>query len=150
VAEWLRSGLQSRLHRFDSGRRLVAAAPVPERLRPLCAAIAAGADHRRMHASIWKFGGDPDRLLEAYEALIAETPSNVLRLHLCMRSPDGIVFVDTCPSREAWEAFAADPGFREQLERHGLGRPTSVEDFPVHVAFVNGEAQRPAAPVASS
>jgi hypothetical protein len=22
VAEWLRSGLQSRLHRFDSGRRL--------------------------------------------------------------------------------------------------------------------------------
>jgi hypothetical protein len=23
VAEWLRSGLQSRLHRFDSGRRLL-------------------------------------------------------------------------------------------------------------------------------
>ncbi len=29
LAEWLRSGLQSRLHRFDSGRRL--SAGVPER-----------------------------------------------------------------------------------------------------------------------
>jgi hypothetical protein len=27
VAEWLRSGLQSRLHRFDSGRRLTASCP---------------------------------------------------------------------------------------------------------------------------
>jgi hypothetical protein len=27
VAEWLRSGLQSRLHRFDSGRRLSQKSP---------------------------------------------------------------------------------------------------------------------------
>jgi hypothetical protein len=27
VAEWLRSGLQSRVHRFDSGRRLSPEAP---------------------------------------------------------------------------------------------------------------------------
>jgi hypothetical protein len=27
VAEWLRSGLQSRLHRFDSGRRLTDGCP---------------------------------------------------------------------------------------------------------------------------
>ena len=36
VAEWLRSGLQSRLHRFDSGRRLWTARdlmhPIPTRL----------------------------------------------------------------------------------------------------------------------
>ncbi len=38
MAEWLRSGLQSRLHRFDSGRRLIASAPElhsPARHAPL-------------------------------------------------------------------------------------------------------------------
>jgi hypothetical protein len=44
VAEWLRSGLQSRLHRFDSGRRL---SPTPSAatisLRSVNAFVAAGA-----------------------------------------------------------------------------------------------------------
>jgi hypothetical protein len=43
VAEWLRSGLQSRLHRFDSGRRLLIRDPFHIRhyvgLAALCAAL---------------------------------------------------------------------------------------------------------------
>ena len=37
VAEWLRSGLQSRLHRFDSGRRLYALESSRELSPPPCA-----------------------------------------------------------------------------------------------------------------
>jgi hypothetical protein len=88
-----------------------------------------------MHASIWKFRGDPDVLLRAYDAMVAEIPPADMKLHLCLRASDGIVLVDTCPSREAVEAFAAS---RALLERHGLPEPEQVDDFPVHVAFAAG------------
>jgi hypothetical protein len=88
-----------------------------------------------MHASIWRFRGDPDELLRAYDAMLAEIPSGSMRLHLCLRASDGIVLVDTCPSREAYEAFASSAGFRELRERHGLPEPERLEDFPVHLAL---------------
>lgn len=91
-----------------------------------------------MHASIWKFPGDPDRLLAAYDAVVAEIPAASMRLHLCLRASDGLVMVDTCPTAEAFAAFAADPGFRALRERHGLPEPVALEDFPVHAAFVDG------------
>ncbi len=89
-----------------------------------------------MHASIWRFAGDPDDLLRRYDAMIADLPG--MRLHLCLRAPDGIVLVDTCPSREVFEGFAADPAFHSLRARHGLPDPQEVRDFPVHVAFVDG------------
>lgn len=92
-----------------------------------------------MHASIWRFTGDPDELLRRYEAMLAEVPAANMRLHLCLRARDGIVLVDTCPSREAFEAFAG-AGFRALRERHGLPEPAELHDFPVHVAFVDGVA----------
>ena len=91
-----------------------------------------------MHASIWRFSGDPDELLRRYEAMIAEIPAENMRLHLCLRDADGIVLVDTCPSKEVFDGFFAGDGFRSLRERHGLPEPVSVQDFPVRVAFVNG------------
>jgi hypothetical protein len=93
-----------------------------------------------MHASIWRFAGDPDQLLRSYDAMVAEIPQANMRLHVCLRASDGIVLVDTCPSREVYEAFAASPALRELRERHGLPEPERLEDFPVHQAFVGGEA----------
>lgn len=93
-----------------------------------------------MHASLWRFAGDPDELLARYDALAAEVPPEQMRLHLCLRAPDGILWLDTCPSREAYEAFAAGEPFRALRERHGLPEPVRVEDFPVHRAFVAGVA----------
>ena len=95
-----------------------------------------------MHASIWTFKGDPDTLLRGYDAMVAEIPAASMRLHACLRAGDGIVLVDTCPSREVFEAFVADPGFRALRARHGLPEPERVEDFPVHLAFVDGQARR--------
>jgi hypothetical protein len=93
-----------------------------------------------MHASISKFQGDPDELLARYDAMLAEVPSSNMRLHLCLRGDDGIVVIDTCPSREVFESFFAPGGpFRTLLSHHGLPEP-EVTDHPVHVAMVDGRS----------
>jgi hypothetical protein len=92
-----------------------------------------------MHASIWKFAGDPEQLLRSYDAMIAEIPASNMRLHVCLRATDGIVLVDTCPTREVYDAFVASPEFAVLRDRHGLPEPAHVEDFPVYSAFVAGQ-----------
>src|SRR5438270_8022933 len=89
-----------------------------------------------MHASIWTFRGDPDELSARYEALLAEVPAENMRLHLCLRSPEGIVLVDTCPSREVFLGFQG--AFLPMLESHGLPVP-EVHDYSVEAAFVEGQ-----------
>jgi hypothetical protein len=91
-----------------------------------------------MHASIWRFAGDPDALVRSYDAMLAELPTATMRVHLCLRATDGIVIVDTCPSREVYEGFAASEEFRALRSRHGLPEPERLEDHPVHAAFVEG------------
>jgi hypothetical protein len=93
-----------------------------------------------MHASITHFPGDPDDLEARYDALLAEVPSAGMRLHLCLRATDGLVVVDTCPSREAFQAFHHSEAFRTMRARHGLPEPDRIEDYPVHVAFAEGAA----------
>ena len=78
-----------------------------------------------MHASTWKFTGNTDDLARRYDALLDEMPTTEFIAHLCLRAPDGIVIVDTCPTREAFEAFATGEGFRSALRRHGLPDPTT-------------------------
>jgi hypothetical protein len=90
-----------------------------------------------MHASISRFTGDADELLRRYDAMVAEIPAAAMAAHLCLRTPDGILVVDTCPSREAFERFAATdyPALRA---RHGLPDPVALDDYPVHTAFAAG------------
>jgi hypothetical protein len=91
-----------------------------------------------MHASIWHFSGDPDALLRGYDAVSAELPAPALQL--CLRAPDGIVLVDTCPSQQVFEGVARSPHFRALLQRHGLPDPDRVDGFPVHAAHVRAGA----------
>jgi hypothetical protein len=93
-----------------------------------------------VHASIWKFAGDPDTLLRGYDAMVAEIPRSSLRLQLCLRAPDGMVLVDTCPTKEVFDAFVEGDAFHDMRERHGLPKPDRLEDFPVHAAFLNGRS----------
>jgi hypothetical protein len=93
-----------------------------------------------VHASIWTFRGDPEQLVEAYDGVASEILPAV-KLHLCLRTPDGIVLVDTCPDRGTFERFAGGEEFRGLRERYGLPEPERVEDFPVHVAIVDGAAR---------
>ena len=93
-----------------------------------------------MHASIWKFSGDPDVLLERYDAMLAELGAGNLRLHLCLRADDGILMVDAAPSKAAFEALAGGDAFRELRERHRLPEPVAVDDYAVHLAYAGGSA----------
>jgi hypothetical protein len=45
--------------------------------------------------------------------------------------------IDTCPSQDDYEAFAAGP-FPALRQRHGLPDPVALEAHPVHRAFVDG------------
>ena len=93
-----------------------------------------------MHASLWRFSGDPDDLLRRYDAMVAEIPTASMRVHLCMRAREGIVVVDTCPSEEAFQAFSSGP-FLALRSKHGLPDPERVENLPVHAVFVDGAAR---------
>jgi hypothetical protein len=97
-----------------------------------------------MHVPIWKFTGDHNDLLARHDAMLAEILTDGFIAYLCLRAPDGIVLVDTCPSREAFETFATSNWFRDLRRRHGLGDPTDIRDYPVHTAIVHGE--QPAVP----
>jgi hypothetical protein len=97
-----------------------------------------------MHASIWRFVGDPVDLLRRYDAMAAEIPRENLRLHPCLSAVDGMVVVDTCPTKEVFEAFVQGDAFRALRERHGLPEPERLEDFPVHRAFIDGRESRQA------
>jgi len=93
-----------------------------------------------MYMSIWRFSGDPYDLLRRYDAMVADVPTQNLRLHACVRTAGGIVVVDTCPDRAAFRGFAAGP-LPALLARHGLPQPT-IEDAPVHRAFIDGAERR--------
>lgn len=91
-----------------------------------------------MHASTWRFTGDPDELAARYDALVADVPRSNLQLHACLRAPDGLLVVDTCPSEQTFREFFAGEGFRALRERHGMPEP-ELTDYPVHRAFAGGE-----------
>jgi hypothetical protein len=90
-----------------------------------------------MHASIWTFEGDPEQLLRSYESMLDDVAVAQMQTHLCLRTDTRIMVVDTCPSGEAFEGFAAGP-FPELRRRHRLPDPVRVEDHPVHAAIVGG------------
>jgi hypothetical protein len=91
-----------------------------------------------MHASIWKFTGDPGALAAAYDAMLAEIPLENMRLHICLSAPDGILMIDTCPSKDAFHGFVGAGWFQDLCARHGLPEPDAVDDYPVHLALVDG------------
>ena len=91
-----------------------------------------------MHGSIWHLAGDADALLPRYDALLADIGTENMSMHLCLRAPDGLVIVDTCPSQEAFASFVTGEQFRDALQRHGLPFPDRLDDFPVHIAVSDG------------
>jgi hypothetical protein len=91
-----------------------------------------------MHGTIITFTGEPDDLERRYDAMFADIPLDKIQLHVCMRTSDGLIVVDTCPTRDDFEAFYGGGAFRAMLERHGLPEPSSLRDFPVHAALADG------------
>lgn len=89
-----------------------------------------------MHGSVWRFSGDPDELAAKYERMLESVPAASMRLHVAMRTADGLLVVDTCPSEEAFREFVAGP-FMGALTIAGLPEPEIV-GHPVVAAFSGG------------
>lgn len=91
-----------------------------------------------MHSSVWWFVGDPDDLERRYLALLADVPESNHTFHAAVRTTDGLLMFDTCPSKEVFRRFFGPDGpGAELLERHGLV-PATREDYPVIRAYANG------------
>ena len=91
-----------------------------------------------MHCSLWTYRGDPDDLAARYEAMIAEIRPEAMEFAACIRIPDGIDNIATCPSKEVFDEFVASEGFQDLMARHGLDSPASLTDHPVVAAFAGG------------
>jgi hypothetical protein len=91
-----------------------------------------------MHSSVWRFEGDPDDLERRYLALLSEIPESNHTLHAAVRTPDGLLIFDTCPSEDVYRTFFEPGGPAAALfEKHGLV-PAIREDYPVIRAYASG------------
>jgi len=96
-----------------------------------------------MHLGIYRFAGDPQELLPAYDRLMETMPTGGLLFHACVVEPDGIVIYDACPTEEAFRGFSTNSKLAEAFAAAGLPQPT-IRDGAVHNAFV-GDTFRDAA-----
>jgi hypothetical protein len=94
-----------------------------------------------MHASLWSFRGDPDELLRRFDAMLAEVRLEQVQAMLALRAPDGLLILDTCPTRAAYEGFRDGEWFAGLLAKHGLARPL-MHDYPVERSVLSGELAR--------
>ena len=94
-----------------------------------------------MHLATYRIDGDPDDLLVRYDRMLAGFPTDELLVHLCVRRPDGITIIDTCPTEADFRAFSTGPEFRGALEAVGLPMPIVESVGTVHLA------RTPAGPV---
>ena len=95
-----------------------------------------------MYLGTYRFDGDPDELLAAYDRMMAGFPTDALLVHLCVRRRDGITIIDTCPSAADFRSFTTSPEFHAALAAAGLPAPEIDEMGPVH------HAHAPTGPVA--
>jgi hypothetical protein len=86
-----------------------------------------------MHLGIYRFAGDPDKLLPAYDRMMASMPPGAVVFHACTVERRGITIYDACPTREAFERFSTGADFHAALTSVGLPAPT-IESAPVHNA----------------
>jgi hypothetical protein len=95
-----------------------------------------------MFLGVYHFEGAHEALLTAYERLLAGFPPDAVTLQLCASTRYGIAVYDTCPSREAFRAFSADPDLRAAFASAGLPGPRVEEIGDLHRTTVHDPAGR--------
>jgi ATP sulfurylase len=95
-----------------------------------------------MFLGVYRFKGQADELLAAYDRLMATMPMEDLELHVCTHNDQGIAIYDTCPSREEFDTFANGESLRDALAAAGLPPPEVEYIGEVHTAFWAGERKR--------
>ena len=88
---------------------------------------------------LFKWEGDPDELLAAYDRelkhpLPREQPQRVS--HTCARADAGIVIADVWHSKEDFQKMIDDPEFRKNTEAAGWPtEPQLLEIYEVHATI---------------
>lgn len=91
-----------------------------------------------MFLGIYRFEGDADELLSAYEKLVKMVPNENLHLQVCVSDGKGISIYDACPTRDIFEAFSSSPDLKAALQGAGLPQPEIGRLGEVHSAFLGG------------
>ena len=87
-----------------------------------------------MFLGTYRVTGDPTELAAAYDRLMTKFPEDQLLVHICVRTDEGIVIYDTCPSQADFRAFSTDPLILAAMQEAGLPAPQVEEVGEVHVA----------------
>jgi hypothetical protein len=87
-----------------------------------------------MYLGTYTFKGDTDELVAAYDRMKASIPVEQMLHHLCVRTDDGLLVVDTCPTHADFRSFSTDPLVRQSLTAAGLPEPQVTEIGEVHFA----------------
>lgn len=72
----------------------------------------------------YHYSGATAVLLAGYRRLSERIPADRLDLHLCIRTPTGLLVLDACPSAEVFTAFSGGSDFAELNASVGLPPPT--------------------------
>jgi len=103
-----------------------------------------------MYASIWRLDGDPLELARGYDALMEAIGVARIEHHVCLSVPEGLLFVDTCPSEDAFRGFFASAAWTDLVTSCGLPEPVLVAEGPVHIAIADGALVAGVSALASS
>jgi len=92
-----------------------------------------------MYLGLYRFNGNRDEFLLAYEKLLQMMPPENLHLHVCVSDENGISIYDACPTREIFEAFSNSPDMQTAIKSAGLPQPEINQIGEVHTAFLGGK-----------
>jgi hypothetical protein len=87
-----------------------------------------------MFLGTYRVTGDPNELAAAYDRLMATFPEDQLLVHICVKTDEGLVIYDTCPSQADFRAFSTDPHVLAMMQEAGLPIPQVDEVGEVHAA----------------
>jgi hypothetical protein len=76
-----------------------------------------------MYLSAYHFTGDSAALARAHDEMTARFPLDSLPLDLCVKTGDGIVVFDACPTAADAVVFQQSPEFAAALAEAGLPTP---------------------------
>ena len=89
-----------------------------------------------MFLGSYAFEGDPAELVPAYERMLAQVPEEDVGLHVCVVREHGLLVLDSCPTRAAFDAFTSGPAFAAAVADAGLPHPRIVHLGEVHTALL--------------
>jgi len=92
-----------------------------------------------MYLGLYRFNGNKDEFLVAYERLLQMMPPENLHLQVCISDENGLSIYDACPSKEIFEKFSSSAELQSALMSVGLPQPEISQLGEVHATYLGGK-----------